>query len=83
LGNDAGCGNNRVVATSVGVFGSPMFCASATPGPASQINIGSGNNQFAEAGTEAPRPLRTWVSDGCNGVEGVPVDFTVIQGDGV
>jgi hypothetical protein len=82
LGTDAGCGNNRVEVTSDGVSGTDFFCATATPGPTSQINIGSGNNQRAEVGGSAPEPLRVRVSDGCNGVSDVPVTFTVISGGG-
>jgi hypothetical protein len=82
LGTDAGCGNNRVEATAAGIPGAVYFCASALPAPPSQINIGSGNNQQAEAGAQAPDPLRVWVSDSCNGVGGVPVFFTVTSGGG-
>lgn len=82
LGSDAGCGNNRVTATGEGLFGSVLFCASATPGPATQINIGSGNNQRLEAGAPAPEPFRAWVSDSCNGVQGVSVHFRVTRGTG-
>ena len=82
LGTDAGCGNNRLEASSVGVSGTVFVCASATPGPAVQINIGSGNGQYAESGALAPEPLRVRVSDGCNGAEGVPVTFTVVRGGG-
>ena len=82
LGGDAGCGNNRVAASSRDIEGVVYFCASASPGPAAQINIGSGNNQRAEVNGPAPEALRAWVSDSCNGIEGVPVTFTVLQGGG-
>jgi len=82
VGSDAGCGNNRVEVTSTDVVGTTFFCASATHGPAAQINVGSGNNQHAEAGGEAPEPLIAWVNDACNPVRGIPVTFTVIQGGG-
>jgi len=82
LGGTAGCGINRLEVTSKDIIGSAFFCASATPGAAAQINIGSGNSQRAETGSIAPEPLRAWVSDACNGVEGIPVTFTVIQGGG-
>lgn len=82
LGMDAGCGNNRVRISSLGVQHPIFFCASAEPGPATQINIGSGNNQRAESGGPAPSPLRVWVSDACNGLAGVPVTFTVLRGGG-
>ena len=83
LGFDAGCGNNRVEVTSTSIAGTTIFCASATPAPPAQINIGSGNNQRGEAGGPAPEPLRVWVSDACNGVQGVPVTFSVTDGGGL
>jgi len=49
---------------------------------ATQINISSGNNQRGEAGAPACEPLRIWVSDGCNGVAGVKVTFSVLAGGG-
>lgn len=82
LGGDAGCGNNRVRVTSQDIAGTVLFCASAVAAPPAQINIGSGNNQRAEVSTAAAAPLRVWVSDGCNGVGGVPVTFSVEQGGG-
>lgn len=82
LGDDAGCGNNRVEVTSQGINGTVFFCATATPGPAAQINVGSGNNQVVEVGAVAPQPLRAWVNDSCNGVGGVDVTFTVVSGGG-
>jgi Glucodextranase, domain B len=83
LGTDAGCGNNRVEVTSTSILGTVDFCASATPGPVAQINVSSGNNQRVEVNGPANEPLRVWVSDGCNGVSGVPVTFTVLQGGGL
>jgi hypothetical protein len=82
MGSDAGCGNNRVAVTSTGVSGTTYFCATALPGPASQINIGSGNNQYLEAGAVATEPLRAWVNDSCNGLPDIAVTFTVTQGGG-
>lgn len=82
LGSDAGCGNNRVEVSSTQIAGVQGFCASAQPAPARQINLGSGGNQVAEAGGTAPQPLRAWVSDSCNGVQGVPVTFRVVRGGG-
>lgn len=82
LGSDAGCGNNRVAVTSKDINGKAYFCASGTPSMPDQINIGSGNEQLAEVAGPAAAPLRAWVSDSCNGVEGVPVTFVVTQGDG-
>ncbi|GFO81511.1 MAG: hypothetical protein A49_11380 [Methyloceanibacter sp.] len=82
LGSDAGNGNNRVKATSLSIAGTVAFCASSTPMPVRQINIGTGNNQKSEAGAPAPEPLRAWVSDGCNGREAEQVRFTVVRGGG-
>jgi len=83
LGSDAGCGNNRVRVTSGGASGTVLSCASALPGPVAQINVGTGNNQIGEVGSVAPFPLEVFVSDGCNGISGEPVTFTVVAGDGL
>jgi len=82
LGADAGCGNNRLEVSADGITGSTYFCASGNPGPATQINVGSGNTQVAQVNTQTMEPLRAWVSDSCNGISGVPVTFTVTQGGG-
>lgn len=83
MGSDAGCGNNRLSVKSKDISGTVFFCASATPQPASQINIGTGNNQIVEAGSFATEALRAWVNDSCNGVPNLPVTFTVLEGDGL
>src|SRR5262249_45644569 len=82
LGGGAGMGNSRVEVTSTSIAGTVAFCASTLPGPAAQINIGTGNNQRAEVGGPAPDPFRAWVSDSCNGLANVPVTFTVTRGGG-
>lgn len=82
MGSDAGCGNNRVAVSSTDVSGTTFFCATGLPGPASQINVGSGNNQSLEAGALTTEPLRVWVNDACNGLPNIPVTFTVTQGGG-
>ncbi|MEE9295711.1 MAG: carboxypeptidase-like regulatory domain-containing protein [Phycisphaerae bacterium] len=82
MGFDAGCGNNRIDVTSTSIAGTTFFCASAAHAPPAQINIGTGNNQRAEASGPAPEPLRVWVNDRCNGVPDVPVVFTVTRGGG-
>ncbi len=82
VGSSAGCGNNRVVASAVDVFGSVEFDASATAMPAARVLVGTGNNQTAEVGTPALMPLEAWVTDGCNGIAGVPVTFSVVEGGG-
>lgn len=82
LGSEAGCGNNRLSVTSRDIAGNIDLCASAHPGTADQINIGSGNNQKAETDGPLAAPLRAWVSDGCNPAANVPVTFTVTRGGG-
>ncbi len=82
MGGDAGCGNNRVCVMSAGISNNVYFCASADAALPTQINIGTGNNQKAETGGFLPEPLRAWVNDSCNGNQGLPVTFTVIQGSG-
>ncbi|MDA7866603.1 carboxypeptidase-like regulatory domain-containing protein [Verrucomicrobia bacterium] len=83
LGMDAGCANNRVRVTAKGTFGDVFFCASANPQSARQINIGSGNQQRGEVGSHTTEPLRVWVNDSCNGVSGIPVVYSVVQGGGL
>lgn len=80
LGSDSGRGNNRVCVSAASVSGTVFFTASADGNPASQINIGSGNNQKAEVGNWTPEPLSAWVSDGLNPAAGEEVTFTVVQG---
>jgi len=80
LGSDAGCGNNRVVASSASVVGTALFCASSSPNPAAQINVGMGSHQRVEISSPAPEPLRVYVSDAVNGIVNVPVTFTVKSG---
>ena len=82
VGSDAGCGNNRLEVSSTDVAGTFIVCASSTPAPPKQINIGSGNNQKTEVGAPALEPLRAWVSDGCNGGADVSVKFRVVAGGG-
>ncbi len=82
LGGDAGCGNNRVCVMSADIANALYFCASAKPAAISQINVGTGNEQSGEAGAFVADPLRAWVSDSCNGIPGVPITYTVLQGDG-
>ncbi|MFN0060786.1 MAG: carboxypeptidase regulatory-like domain-containing protein [Planctomycetota bacterium] len=82
LGSTAGEGVNRVIATSAGVLGEAVFCASSLVAGATQINIGDGNYQYGETSAPAPFPLRAWVSDGVNGVADVTVIFEVVAGGG-
>ncbi|MBI3818035.1 MAG: carboxypeptidase regulatory-like domain-containing protein [Planctomycetes bacterium] len=80
MGGDAGFGNDRVQISSTDISGTLYFCASATPGPATQLNVASGNNQTGAVNGIAPEPLAAWVSDSCNGVAGAMVSFTVVSG---
>lgn len=82
LGSDAGRGNNRVEIESVDAMNRVYACASAMSGTPTQINITAGNNQKVEVNSAAPIPLKVWVSDGHNGVEGVPVTFFFAGADG-
>ena len=82
LGSDAGSFNNRVCVSGTSVSNSVFFCATATPLPARQLNLGSGNHQKVEAGARLAEPLRAWVSDGLNPVPGTPVTFRVVKGGG-
>lgn len=82
LGSTAGCGNNRVEASAKDVAGVVVFSATALAAPASQINVGTGNNQYVETGAPTPRVLSAWVNDGSNPGAGVPVTFSVKRGGG-
>lgn len=83
MGSDAGCGNNRIKVTSTSIAGTTFFCASATPAPPAQLNIGTGNGQRVETNSPAPEPLRVWINDQCNGVSSIPVTFTVVRNNGL
>ena len=52
MGGDAGCGNNRVCVMSAGISNNVYFCASADAALPKQINIGTGNNQKSEVGSQ-------------------------------
>jgi hypothetical protein len=82
MGGDAGHANNRVTVSSASIEETVAFCASAFALPASQINVGSGNNQRGETFGPAAEPLKVWVSDGNNPAAGIPVTFRVRQGGG-
>ncbi len=82
LGTDAGRGNNRLEIVSADTENTVLATASAASGIPSQINITAGNNQKVEVNSTAPVPLEVWVSDGDNGVEGVPVTFSFASADG-
>ncbi|MCB1247310.1 MAG: hypothetical protein KDB69_08595, partial [Acidimicrobiia bacterium] len=82
IGSTAGEAVNRVRVSSAGIPGSLTFCATGVTSGASQINVGDGNGQYVAAGAPAPLPLRAWVSDGNNGVEGITVVYRVLSGGG-
>ncbi|MFN0058337.1 MAG: hypothetical protein ACKVX7_07750 [Planctomycetota bacterium] len=83
LGVDAGSGNNRVEVTSRDIQGTINFCASAAAGAPVQLNLAAGDNQRGEIGAPASERLCVWVSDGNNGIAGVPTTFTVLRGTGL
>jgi len=80
LGQTAGTITVRASATGV----TPVdFDEFATPGPAASLQIVSGNNQTAVAGSTLPNPLVVKVADQYgNPVSGVSVSFTVTAGGG-
>ncbi|MEM7204904.1 MAG: hypothetical protein AAF628_31905 [Planctomycetota bacterium] len=83
LGSDAGQNNNRVEVTNPAFTGRADFFASASAGSPVGIDVGSGQLQATGPQSDALELLRARVTDGANGVAGVPVTFTVTQGDGV
>ena len=82
VGSDAGCGNNCLQVTAACTLNTAFVCASASAGPPSQINIGSGNNQRAEVNNATAEPLNVLVSDGLNGIPNIPVTFEIDTGTG-
>lgn len=81
LGSDAGVGNQRLRVTTVG--GAFLdVCASALAAAPDRLLVASGDEQRAAAGATLPRQLSVFVSDGRNGVAGVPITFVVELGDG-
>lgn len=83
LGNRAGAGNNTVEAYAVGYEGTALFVASGRPKAAALINVDSGNNQFGPVNQPLALPFVAVVTDaGYNRLGGIPVTFTVRQGNG-
>jgi hypothetical protein len=83
LGDTAGEGNNRVIASALGVAGEVEFCASAFPTPPDKILMTMGDNQRGVVGQPLPMPLVALVVDKeGNPIPGVDVTFTVVQGMG-
>jgi len=76
-------GTQRVRASVVGVSGSVTFTALAGPGQAAFIVVDAGGQQVGTAGQQLPRPLiATVTDDGFNRLGGVPVEWTVVKGQG-
>ena len=83
LGDTAGEGTNRVVASALGVAGEAEFCASSFPLPPKRIVMTMGSNQRGVAGQPLPMPFTALVVDADgNPVPGVDVTFQVAQGNG-
>ena len=83
LGTRVGTGNQVVEATAVGFHGPTLFQASALPGDPTLIVVDSGNQQVGIAGQALPRPLIAVVTDaGYNRLQGVPVRFKIVKGEG-
>ena len=82
LGTRSGAGNNRVSAAATGFAGAAEFEAAATSAAPARIVLDSGSNQFGACGAALPRPLAVAVVDsGSNRIAGVPVTFSVLEGD--
>jgi glucodextranase-like protein/Big-like domain-containing protein len=83
LGDTAGEGNNRVLATAIGVAGEADFGASALTQPAARIAMSMGDHQRGAVGQPLPMPLLAIVLDADgNPVPGIDVTFTVVKGNG-
>ena len=76
-------GTQRVRASAVGMSGSVTFTALAGTGQAAFIVVDAGGQQVGTAGQQLPRPLiATVTDDGFNRLGGVPVEWTVVKGQG-
>lgn len=83
LGQRAGAGNNTVQVSSPLAVGPVTFIATGSNAAAASIVVDSGNEQIGVLGQPLPFPFVADVVDsGHNRVPGVPVTFTVKQGDG-
>ncbi len=80
LGQTAG--TEMATATLSGATGSPVtFTATATPGPATQLALVSGDNQTGPINSSLANPLQVKVGDQfSNGVLGVTVNWQVTSG---
>ncbi len=83
LGSRVGLGINQVSVTSPGFLGQAVFSASTTGGTPTFIHEFMGNNQRGLLGQPLAEAFQAIVQDsGGNPVAGVPVTFTVTNGDG-
>lgn len=82
LGSAAGLGNNLVEARATGVAGVTRFWASALAGPPVAVGVVDSMPHVAEAGATVDEHPRVWVNDGCNGIAGASVLFSVASGRG-
>lgn len=78
----AAAGTQTVTARAAGLA-DVVFTVAATAGPIARITRLSGHNQIAAVRQTLPQLLRVQVTDSFqNPLEGVPVSFTVMAGDG-
>ena len=83
LGDTSGEGNNRVIATALGVSGEVEFCATALAKAPDKILMSNGDNQRGITGQPLPTPFEVLVVDADgNPVSGVDVLFSVTSGNG-
>ena len=83
LGDSAGAGKNRVTITSPGVLGSVSAFATGLAKTALNIYPHAGLNQIGTSGEPLPMPFSVLVTDDKqNPVDGMPVTFQVIDGNG-
>jgi hypothetical protein len=84
LGSRTGAGNNRVQASVSGGLSTVEFCATATSGTPNRIAIvPMSNQQTGAVGQPLGMPFACFVLDVMgNPVSGVPVTFSVAEGEG-
>ena len=81
LGRRAGV--QRVRASAVGVLQPVDFTALAGPRAPAVLVVDAGDQQLGTAGHRLPRPfIATVTDDGFNRLGGVPVEFTLVKGEG-
>ena len=83
LGNRAGAGNHRVLATASGFLGQVEYCLVAMAASPRRITSVTGDQQVGIVGRTLGMPLKVLVNDaGGNPAEGVEVTFEVTRGSG-